>query len=350
MKNKYLIALAFFCINVISNAQQIGEGFASNITDVSQPLKSGIYEALNPVGSIPDLTYSGWQHLLVLRHSNSLNNHELQIASSFTENDRLFFRKAANYQLTSSNSVWNELATRGSNSFIGNQNIEGNLGIGTTNPQSKLTIKSGGTGVSIHPGTAPYFGTLAFNRESFTGEIFNPNGQAFQINNGGSDKHLHFQVYNGDGTQITNDALVINGFNGNVGIGTAKIDSKLTVAGNIASREVKVTVDAGADFVFDKDYNLPSLESVDKFIKENKHLPEIASAEEMKKDGINLSEMNIKLLQKVEELTLYLIQQEKKNQKQSEEIEESKNQIELLKKENESFKSTLKKLSLSEQN
>ena len=100
-------------------------------------------------------------------------------------------------------------------------------------------------------------------------------------------------------------------FMANVGIGTTNPTSKLTVAGNITSREVKVTVDAGADFVFEKDYDLPSLESVDKFIKENKHLPEIASAEEMKKDGINLSEMNIKLLQKIEEMTLYMIEMKK---------------------------------------
>lgn len=108
--------------------------------------------------------------------------------------------------------------------------------------------------------------------------------------------------------------------NGNVGIGTSNATSKLTVAGNIASREVKVTVDAGADFVFEKDYNLPSLESVDQFIKEKKHLPEIASAEEMKKDGINLSEMNIKLLQKIEELTLYMIEMKKENERQNEKI------------------------------
>ncbi|SHM97104.1 hypothetical protein [Flavobacterium chilense] len=102
--------------------------------------------------------------------------------------------------------------------------------------------------------------------------------------------------------------------NGNIGIGTTNPTSKLTVAGNIASREVKVTVDAGADFVFENNYNLPSLESVDQFIKENKHLPEIASAKEMQKDGINLSEMNIKLLQKIEEMTLYMIEMKKENE------------------------------------
>ena len=108
--------------------------------------------------------------------------------------------------------------------------------------------------------------------------------------------------------------------NGNVGIGTTNPTSKLTVAGNINSREVKVTVDAGADFVFDKNYNLPSLDSVEKYINENKHLPEIASADEMKKDGINLSEMNIRLLQKIEEMTLYMIEIQKENKRQNEEI------------------------------
>lgn len=115
--------------------------------------------------------------------------------------------------------------------------------------------------------------------------------------------------------------------NGNFGIGTTNPTSKLTVAGNIASREVKVTVDAGADFVFENDYNLPSLESVHNFIKENKHLPEIASAQEMEKNGINLSAMNIKLLQKIEEMTLYMIEMKRQIEKQNEEIKVLKTKV-----------------------
>lgn len=134
------------------------------------------------------------------------------------------------------------------------------------------------------------------------------------------------------------DYTSISFFAGNVGIGTSIPTSKLTVAGDINSREVKVTVNAGADFVFEKDYNLPSLASIDAYIKENKHLPEIASAKEMQTNGINLSEMNIKLLQKMEETTLYMIEQEKKNTLQSKEIEE-------LKKENESYKTLSERFS-----
>ncbi|PWG78073.1 hypothetical protein [Pararcticibacter amylolyticus] len=103
---------------------------------------------------------------------------------------------------------------------------------------------------------------------------------------------------------------------GNVGIGTANPSAKLTVAGNIESREVKVSVDAGADYVFNDHYSLPSLSEVEDYVKKNQHLPDIASAQKMEAEGVNLSEMNIKLLKKIEELTLYIIEQDKKNTEQ----------------------------------
>jgi hypothetical protein len=108
--------------------------------------------------------------------------------------------------------------------------------------------------------------------------------------------------------------------NGNVGIGTDHPDSKLTVAGNIHSREVKVTVGAGADFVFNETYELKSLEEIEAFITKNKHLPEVASENEMLENGLKLGEMNIKMLQKIEELTLYLIEQNKQLQELKKEI------------------------------
>lgn len=102
--------------------------------------------------------------------------------------------------------------------------------------------------------------------------------------------------------------------NGTVGIGvTNPSDSvKLDVNGTIRASEVKiVSVGSFADYVFDKRYQLPTLMDVENYIQTNGHLPEIPSAEEAKTNGINMVEMQVKLLKKIEELTLYVIEQQK---------------------------------------
>jgi len=102
--------------------------------------------------------------------------------------------------------------------------------------------------------------------------------------------------------------------NGNVGIGTTAPDAKLTVKGNIHAQGVDIDMSGatGPDYVFEKDYDLLSLSEIETYIKQNKHLPEVPSAKEMEANGLNLKEMNLILLKKVEELTLHLIEQEKK--------------------------------------
>ncbi|MCB4797234.1 tail fiber protein [Neotamlana laminarinivorans] len=113
---------------------------------------------------------------------------------------------------------------------------------------------------------------------------------------------------------------------GNLGIGTTTPDAKLTVSGKIHAQEVKVTIDAGADFVFGNNYILPKLEDVEKFVKTNKHLPGIQSEKEMQENGLLLAEMNIKLLQKIEELTLYIIKQQKEIDNLKFELQQIKDQ------------------------
>lgn len=114
---------------------------------------------------------------------------------------------------------------------------------------------------------------------------------------------------------------------GNVGIGTDDTKGyKFAVNGDAMFTRVKVKAfSSWPDYVFSEDYQLPALAEVANFIKEHKHLPEIPSAAEVEKEGLDLGEMNKKLLQKVEELTLYLIDMKK-------EINQLKEQNELLNK------------------
>nr|WP_320120046.1 hypothetical protein [uncultured Marinifilum sp.] len=108
---------------------------------------------------------------------------------------------------------------------------------------------------------------------------------------------------------------------GNIGIGTTSSNYKLDVLGTIRAQELKVNMQ-GADFVFEEDYQLRSLEEVEEFVSTNKHLPEISPAKEMQENGVNQGEMNKKLLQKIEELTLYTIEQQKQLDNQKKLIEQ----------------------------
>jgi hypothetical protein len=114
-------------------------------------------------------------------------------------------------------------------------------------------------------------------------------------------------------------------FEGSVGIGvtnTSDVDYKLFVDKGIKTRKVKVTQTAWPDYVFHKQYKLPSLTEVEKFIKANNHLPEVPSAKEIETDGLNLGDNQAVLLKKIEELTLYIIDLNKKSEEQNKKIAE----------------------------
>lgn len=124
-----------------------------------------------------------------------------------------------------------------------------------------------------------------------------------------------------------NRKMVLNA-DGGVGIGTTTTGPhKLAVEGSIGAREIKVQATGWSDFVFEKNYSLPTLEEVEKHINEKGHLKDIPSEKEVLENGINLGEMNSKLLQKIEELTLYSIEQNKKIEAQTKEIESLKNLV-----------------------
>ena len=237
--------------------------------------------------------------------------------------------------------TWAKIITDIGNKVI----ISGNVGIGTTNPQYKLHVNSG---VQLRKTTIG--ATLASAENSWirddwlTGNYGPPKwnqATAKWVRPGGTNNDVGGVIFQDEGTyfirdnpgtqlEYTNNEFLEKAYlfahisTGNIGIGTNTPDSgyKLTVKGNISTREVKVTATAGgADFVFEDTYKLPTLKTIEQFITKNKHLPEIASAKEMEENGIHLAEMNIKLLQKIEELTLYTIQQQKELEAQQKEIE-----------------------------
>ncbi|MCU6769168.1 hypothetical protein OCV73_09470 [Barnesiella propionica] len=113
---------------------------------------------------------------------------------------------------------------------------------------------------------------------------------------------------------------------GKVGINSPNPTYELEVNGKIKTREILVTDTEWADFVFKKDYKLRSLDEVKSHIEKHACLPEIPTESEVNANGVDLAKMNVKLLQKVEELTLYIIQQEEKMREQEQRITKLENQ------------------------
>ncbi len=170
----------------------------------------------------------------------------------------------------------------------------GNVGIGTTTPDYKLVVQD------------------ATNNQL---SLINTTGNSWQFR-AGSTGSLIFRDDNVERIRINSS--------GNMGIGTSNPGTyRLAVKGKIRAEEIKVET-GWADYVFKEDYILPTLEEVEKHITEKGHLINIPSAEEVVANGIQLGEMNKLLLEKIEELTLYTLEQEKKLQLQDDKLQQIK--------------------------
>ena len=190
---------------------------------------------------------------------------------------------------------------------------DGNVGINTNHPSYNLHVV--GTTFTEH--------FTLFNEQSPPRE-----GSILQCDKGGN-------AYWNDPTglylwQLNENDEDIYYTTGNVSIGTdlAFPDYKLAVKGKIISEEVTVRdFNKWPDFVFEDNYQLESLKSIENYINTNNHLPGVPTALEVKEEGINLGEMNAVLLQKIEELTLYTIEQQEMLEMQFEMIENQQKQI-----------------------
>ncbi|WP_419698987.1 hypothetical protein [Mucilaginibacter sp. NFX135] len=188
---------------------------------------------------------------------------------------------------------------------IGDNNyFAGNIGIGTTTPATQLHLAT----------TAGPVLTL-----DKTGV------QAWRLD---VSQNSDFRLWN---ASVGTAPLTVQA-SGNVGIGTTTPKEALSVNGNIRSKQVTVESANWPDYVFKKDYQLPSLQDVKAYIDQNQHLPEIPSEQQIAKEGLNLGEMNKLLMKKVEELTLYLIEKDKSIEELKSSLTMQQKQIEEIKK------------------
>jgi len=195
----------------------------------------------------------------------------------------------------------------------------GNVGIGTTSPGYIFSVKEntdavaaiGRTAIGYVSGLSDYAFISHIDQQSSGSYAMVQDASGATFVNSAAGQGLGFSI--GGTRKMVVDAA------GNVGIGTNSPTHKLSVNGTVRAKEV--IVDTGwADYVFTDDYRLAPLSEVESHIRAKRHLPGIPSAAEVAKDGVSMGHMQAKLLSKVEELTLHLIAQEKRNNEQQAEI------------------------------
>lgn len=349
---KSLILTGFIFISLTSAAQSVGIN-----EDGSNPNPSALLDikSISKGLLIPRMTTA---------QRTAINNAAEGLLVYDTETLNLWVYKDAG---------WSEIKTDGSGGTAGLWDANGNniysnntanVGIGTENPTAKLSIKTpinstgwthiggsdsiivtegiGGVSASIgtvsnhafrihtngmgklsvYPGGEVVVGSNATGSfGKFTVETLNNSYGISHLGEGGNILATRMGGTSaGIGTfSNTNMRIFANGASaifvssgtGNVGIGIDFPSYKLEVNGSIRAKEVIVESTSWPDYVFDNHYKLPLLSDVENFIQQNNHLPNIPSAKEIETQGLHIGDTQKKMMEKIEELTLYMIEKSK---------------------------------------
>jgi len=221
-----------------------------------------------------------------------------------------------------------------------------NVGIGTSTPQAKLEVD--GNVLLLSGGSQFYFKEVTGFDPSKAGIRVNTGDAVLNAKNNGK---LFFNRDVNSDTWIESSPDGVNNIeiatfksNGNVGIGTTTPQAKLAVNGDVVAKKITVTQTGWPDYVFSRRYKLRPLAQVGRYIQQYKHLPDLPSADSVDKNGLDLGRAQAALLKKVEELTLYALEQQKQLESQSRLLKVQQQQLEIMRKENERTAVMLKAL------
>jgi len=195
---------------------------------------------------------------------------------------------------------------------------------------TKFYVVNGNRTAAIHANTVG--NTKPYQRLMFF-EYDNPDTKIIEVINTATNR-TPFKLYADGQMEIDNGVTKIFhlGTDGMLSIRNNSIETfRVEAHGLVRARKIRVDSETWPDYVFEKDYRLLPLSELETFLIQNKHLPSVPSEQEIKAEGIDLGEMQVKMMEKIEELTLYLIQQNKTLAQQQEEIQKLKAELQLLK-------------------
>ncbi|MGB3074916.1 MAG: hypothetical protein WBB36_06325, partial [Chitinophagales bacterium] len=254
-------------------------GNYTSITSGGTGTWDGVYKTMSGLGTL----YGQYISIPATSGSNAKTGVYVNIPSSTGSNYGLF-------------SVVDENNSGSYAAFLyGKVYCTGNVGIGTTNPQAQLQVDFG-------EDAEPTGGGFIVSGSMTSTNIAIDNNEIMARNNGAVSKLF----LNNDGGDVS---MCYAGGSVMIGASVPATGYLLSVDGKVMCEELKVQLsESWPDYVFDENYSMPSISELKKFVTTNKHLPGIPAADVMKEHGLSVGEMQTKMMQKVEELSLYIIQ------------------------------------------